>query len=102
MKKILKAKNELGFPAGYEIGLAVLLGYALNQGKPHELDTARNTSQKNEEVVVRWSEWVVENAVQRVRCVYPRRVSKENLIIIGYSHDRNYFRELLSDRGLLP
>lgn len=34
-------KGRLGFPAGYEIGLAVLLGYAQNPGKPHEPDMAK-------------------------------------------------------------
>ncbi|MCL2670319.1 MAG: nitroreductase family protein, partial [Syntrophaceae bacterium] len=32
-------KQRLGFPDGYEIGIAVLLGYAANPGgKPHEPD----------------------------------------------------------------
>jgi nitroreductase len=32
-------KEKLGFPKGYELGLSVLLGYAMNpDGKPHELD----------------------------------------------------------------
>ncbi len=32
-------KERLGFPEGYEIGIAVLLGYAANPGgKPHALD----------------------------------------------------------------
>ena len=31
-------KSKLGFPEGYEIGIGVLLGYATEQGKPHELD----------------------------------------------------------------
>lgn len=35
-------KNRLGFPAGYEIGLAILLGYAANQGgQPHEPDLSK-------------------------------------------------------------
>ena len=32
-------RNRLGFPEGYDIGIAVLLGYAANSGgKPHEMD----------------------------------------------------------------
>lgn len=31
-------KAQLGFPEGYEIGIIVLLGYAEQDGKPHELD----------------------------------------------------------------
>ena len=35
-------KERLGFPAGYEIGIAVLLGYAANHGgKPHEPDLTK-------------------------------------------------------------
>jgi nitroreductase len=35
-------KQRLGFPEGYEIGIAVLLGYAANPGgKPHELDLSK-------------------------------------------------------------
>ena len=35
-------KNRLGFPDGYEIGLAVLLGYAANPGgKPHVPDLSK-------------------------------------------------------------
>jgi nitroreductase len=35
-------KERLGFPEGYDIGIAVLLGYAENPGgKPHELDTSK-------------------------------------------------------------
>jgi len=35
-------KKRLGFPEGYEIGIAVLLGYAESPGgKPHELDTSK-------------------------------------------------------------
>jgi len=34
--------NRLGFPDGYEIGIAVLLGYAANPGgKPHEPDLSK-------------------------------------------------------------
>jgi hypothetical protein len=29
-------KNKLEFPAGYECGMAVLLGYAKSVGMPHE------------------------------------------------------------------
>ena len=37
-------KQRLGFPEGYEIGIAVLLGYAANPGgKPHELDLSKIT-----------------------------------------------------------
>jgi len=31
-------KNRIGFPEGYEFGLAVLVGYAAGEGKPHEPD----------------------------------------------------------------
>lgn len=31
-------KNKLGFPPGYEFGLAVAVGYAADTGKPHEID----------------------------------------------------------------
>lgn len=35
-------KQRLGFPAGYEIGIAVLLGHAANPGgKPHEPDLSK-------------------------------------------------------------
>jgi nitroreductase len=34
-------KQRLGFPPGYEIGIAILLGYAQAPGKPHELDYAK-------------------------------------------------------------
>jgi nitroreductase len=34
-------KQRLNFPEGYEIGLAVLLGYAEKQGQPHELDYSK-------------------------------------------------------------
>lgn len=35
-------KKRLGFPEGYEIGMAVLLGYAANPGgQPHELDLSK-------------------------------------------------------------
>jgi len=34
-------KQRLGFPKGFEIGLAVLLGYAEKQGQPHELDYSK-------------------------------------------------------------
>lgn len=37
-EKGAKFKERLGFPDGYEIGIAVLLGYSLEPGKPHELD----------------------------------------------------------------
>ena len=38
-KKGIDFKKRLGFPDGYEIGIAVLLGYAEKPGgKPHELD----------------------------------------------------------------
>jgi nitroreductase len=33
--------RRLGFPNGYEIGLAVLLGFAKTPGKPHVPDTAK-------------------------------------------------------------
>ena len=37
-------KERLGFPEGYEIGIAVLLGYAAHAGgKPHELDLSKIT-----------------------------------------------------------
>lgn len=37
-------KRRLGFPDGYEIGIAVLLGYATNPGgKPHEPDLSKIT-----------------------------------------------------------
>ena len=37
-------KERLGFPEGYEIGIAVLLGYAANPGgKPHEPDLSKIT-----------------------------------------------------------
>jgi len=37
-------KQRLGFPAGYGIGIAVLLGYAANTGgKPHEPDFSKIT-----------------------------------------------------------
>jgi len=34
-------KQRLAIPEGYEIGLAVLLGYAEKQGQPHELDYSK-------------------------------------------------------------
>lgn len=35
-------KERLGFPQGYEIGIAVLVGYAQNPGgKPHEMDMSK-------------------------------------------------------------
>jgi nitroreductase len=34
-------KKRLGVPEGFEIGLAVLLGYAEKQGQPHELDKSK-------------------------------------------------------------
>ncbi|MDR3270273.1 MAG: nitroreductase family protein [Peptococcaceae bacterium] len=40
--KRVEFKRRLGFPDGYEIGIAVLLGYAVNSGgKPHEPDVAK-------------------------------------------------------------
>jgi nitroreductase len=36
-------KSRLGFPAGYEFGIAVLLGYAASPGKPHEPDYEKIT-----------------------------------------------------------
>ena len=37
-------KRRLGFPSGYEIGIAVLLGYAASPGgKPHEPDLSKIT-----------------------------------------------------------
>lgn len=37
-------KQRLGFSAGYEIGIAVLLGYAANPGgKPHDQDLSKIT-----------------------------------------------------------
>lgn len=37
-------KRRLSFPEGYEIGIAILLGYAANPGgKPHELDLSKIT-----------------------------------------------------------
>jgi len=34
-------KDKLGFPVGYECGMAVLLGYAKSIGIPHELDQSK-------------------------------------------------------------
>jgi nitroreductase len=34
-------KGKLGFPQGYEYGLAVAAGYAADEGKPHEIDLAK-------------------------------------------------------------
>ncbi|MDR3139803.1 MAG: nitroreductase family protein [Treponema sp.] len=34
-------KGKLGFPEGYEYGLAVAVGYAADEGKPHEIDLAK-------------------------------------------------------------
>lgn len=34
-------KQQLGFPKGYEIGIAVLLGYTQKEGQPHELDFSK-------------------------------------------------------------
>jgi nitroreductase len=31
-------KEKLGFPEGYEYGLAVAVGYAADEGKPHDID----------------------------------------------------------------
>lgn len=36
-------KNKLRFPEGYECGLGVLLGYAVEQGKPHIPDKSKIT-----------------------------------------------------------
>jgi nitroreductase len=36
-----KWKARLGFPEGYEYGLAVAVGYAADQGKPHEIDLGK-------------------------------------------------------------
>lgn len=36
-----KFKQQLGFPENFEIGLAVLLGYADKQGQPHEPDYSK-------------------------------------------------------------
>jgi nitroreductase len=33
--------KRLGFPEGYEIGIAVLIGYAKEQGRPHEIDLSK-------------------------------------------------------------
>jgi nitroreductase len=41
-EKGARFKVRLGFPEGYEIGIAVLLGYAANEGgKPHEPDMGK-------------------------------------------------------------
>lgn len=43
-EKAAEFKKRLGFPDGYEIGIAVLLGYAENPGgKPHEPDLSKIT-----------------------------------------------------------
>jgi nitroreductase len=34
-------KGRLNFPDGYEYGLAVAVGYAADEGKPHEIDLAK-------------------------------------------------------------
>jgi nitroreductase len=34
-------KGKLGFPEGYEYGLAVAVGYAADEGKPHEIDLGK-------------------------------------------------------------
>jgi nitroreductase len=34
-------KGKLGFPEGYEYGLAVAIGYAADEGKPHEIDLGK-------------------------------------------------------------
>jgi hypothetical protein len=34
-------KEKLGFPEGYEYGLAVAVGYAAFEGKPHEIDLGK-------------------------------------------------------------
>jgi hypothetical protein len=36
-------KGKLGFPEGYEYGLAVAVGYAADEGKPHEIDLGKLT-----------------------------------------------------------
>jgi nitroreductase len=36
-------KKKLGFPDGYEYGLAVAVGYAAGEGKPHEIDLRKLT-----------------------------------------------------------
>jgi nitroreductase len=36
-------KKKLGFPEGYEYGLAVAAGYAADEGKPHEPDPGKLT-----------------------------------------------------------
>ena len=43
-KRDAEFKERLGFPEGYEIGIAALLGYAANPGgKPHEPDLSKIT-----------------------------------------------------------
>ena len=43
-EKAAAFKAQLNFPEGYELGIAVLLGYAKNAGgKPHEPDTSKIT-----------------------------------------------------------
>ena len=43
-KKGMNFKTRLGFPPGYEIGIAVLLGYCeLSGGKPHKPDLSKIT-----------------------------------------------------------
>jgi nitroreductase len=34
-------KGKLGFPEGYEFGLAVAVGYAADEGKPHDIDLTK-------------------------------------------------------------
>jgi nitroreductase len=34
-------KSKLGFPPGYEYGLAVAVGYAADEGKPHDVDLSK-------------------------------------------------------------
>ena len=34
-------KARIGFPPGYEYGLAVAVGYAADEGKPHDIDPAK-------------------------------------------------------------
>lgn len=34
-------KEKLGFPEGYDYGLAVAVGYAADEGKPHEIDLGK-------------------------------------------------------------
>jgi nitroreductase len=36
-------KGKLGFPEGYEYGLSVAVGYAADEGKPHDIDLSKIT-----------------------------------------------------------